>query len=127
MLIYLGGYHNSVRRELLELIHRQLPDARYLHFGDIDAGGFEIYEDLCAKTGIPFQQYYMSLQILKEYERYGKRLTVNDRKRVKDMRRKRSGVYDDVLDYMLERNVKLEQECIDRELQERKAKSTEIL
>ncbi|OLR59402.1 hypothetical protein BHF70_07075 [Anaerostipes sp. 494a] len=31
--------------------------AEYLHFGDIDAGGYEIYENLCRKTGIPFGMY----------------------------------------------------------------------
>ncbi|MGL5435360.1 MAG: Wadjet anti-phage system protein JetD domain-containing protein [Lachnospiraceae bacterium] len=115
ILIYLGGYHNSVRRDLLRLLYDRLPHARYLHFGDIDAGGFEIYEDLCNKTGIPFQPYNMNLKILKEYEQYAKKLTLNDRKRIEEMRRqKRECVYRDVLNYMLEQDVKLEQECIVR-------------
>lgn len=113
ILIYLGGYHNSVRRALLRLIYDQIPLAEYLHFGDIDAGGFAIYEDLCNKTGIPFQPYYMSLEVLKKYESYGRKLTLNDRKRISDMQgQMKDCVYEDVLDYMLTQNVKLEQECI---------------
>ena len=54
-MIYLGGYHNSVRRKLLELLYQDFPKAEYLHFGDIDVGGFEIYRDLCRKTGIPLK------------------------------------------------------------------------
>ena len=48
-MIYLGGYHNSVRRKLLELLYQDFPKAEYLHFGDIDVGGFEIYRDLLQK------------------------------------------------------------------------------
>lgn len=117
ILIYLGGYHNSVRRTLLRLIYAQIPLAEYLHFGDIDAGGFAIYEDLCNKTGIPFQPYNMSLEVLKKYESYGRKLTLNDRKRIGDMRgQNKDCVYGDVLDYMLAQNVKLEQECISMDL-----------
>lgn len=61
LIIYLGGYHNSVRRELLQMVYREIPDAKYLHFGDIDVGGFQIYRDLCEKTQIPFQTYHMGI------------------------------------------------------------------
>ena len=119
IMIYLGGYHNSVRRALLGLIYAQMPLAEYLHFGDIDAGGFAIYEDLCSKTGIPFRPYYMGLEVLKKYERYGRKLTLNDRKRMEGLRgQKKDCVYEDVLDYMLTRDVKLEQECITPLLEE---------
>jgi len=113
ILIYLGGYHNSVRRILLSLFYARLPHARYLHFGDIDAGGFEIYEDLCSKTKIPFQPYYMNLETLKAYKDFAKKLTLNDRKRIGKMQEQKGDcVYREVLDYMLAENVKLEQECI---------------
>lgn len=113
IIIYLGGYHNSVRRELLKVIVRQIPQAEYLHFGDIDVGGSEIYEDLCKKTGIPFKIYRMDIDTLKEYQRYTKELTEHDRKRILSLREKiKTDSYTDVLDYMLEYNIKLEQECI---------------
>lgn len=115
ILIYLGGYHNSVRRTLLSLLYAELPDARYLHFGDIDAGGFEIYEDLCRKTGIAFQPYYMNVETLKAYQGYAKKLSLNDRKRIEKMLKQDGDCgYRDVLVYMLAENVKLEQECIIR-------------
>ena len=66
LLIYLGGYHNGVRRTLLQKLHRIFPDAQYLHFGDIDAGGFLVFEDLRAKTGIPFAPLHMDLETLKK-------------------------------------------------------------
>lgn len=110
LIIYLGGYHNAVRRRLLEKIYKVFPNAGYYHFGDIDAGGFEIYKDLCDKTGIPFKMYHMSLEVLKKYECYGKKLTENDKKRLMDMQEKSH--LRDVIAYMLEHDVKLEQECV---------------
>lgn len=113
LIIYLGGYHNSVRRELLKVIYRQIPEAEYLHFGDIDVGGFEIYEDLCKRTQIPFRPYYMDLSTLKKYEKYAKKLTANDKKRIVYLQSKnQEDTYSEVLNYMLKRNIKLEQECI---------------
>lgn len=112
LILYLGGYHNSVRRVLLKRIFEQLPLAEYLHFGDIDAGGFEIYEDLCRKTGIPFRLYRMDEETLKKYEKYGKRLTENDQKRIRRMLENRTLPYVKTLQYMLEKDIKLEQECI---------------
>lgn len=116
LIIYLGGYHNSLRRELLKMVYAQLPNALYLHFGDIDVGGFEIYEDLCAKTGIPFTVYHMGVRDLKKYRMYTKKLTANDRRRLKLlMEKNRKCDYMEVLEYMILNDVKLEQECIRNE------------
>ena len=111
IIIYLGGYHNSVRRKLLAIIYESIPEAEYLHFGDIDAGGFEVYEDLCKKTGIPFKPYYMDVQTLQNLKSYAKRLTDNDRKRIKRLM-EIYPAHEEVMDYMLGENVKLEQECV---------------
>ena len=115
LLIYLGGYHNSVRRELLCRVHQALPDAKYLHFGDIDVGGFEIYRDLCEKTGIPFQTYHMGILELQYYQEYTKKLTENDQKRLNSLMEKEwSGQKEiaQVLQYMEKKCVKLEQEIV---------------
>ncbi len=113
MMIYLGGYHNTTRRRFLHLIYNKIPDAEYLHFGDVDVGGFEIYEDLRCRTGIPFKRYLMDLQTLKAYEKYARELTANDRKRIRDIiNRKPELSYKDVLEYMQMRGIKLEQECV---------------
>lgn len=110
LIIYLGGYHNTTRRSLLNKIYQVYPKAEYCHFGDMDAGGFEIYYNLCERTKIPFQMYHMDLDTLQKYEKYGKKLTENDKKRLQGMldREEIQGL----IKYMLEKNVKLEQECI---------------
>lgn len=113
LLVYLGGYHNAVRRRLLRMIYEILPDAEYYHFGDIDIGGFLIYEDLCRKTKIPFRCYHMDLETLRQYEKYAKPLTEGDRKRAERLLAERPyAKYSGLVRYMLERDVKLEQECI---------------
>lgn len=113
ILLYLGGYLNGVRREFLKELYRQIPQADYLHFGDIDAGGFEIFEDLRRKTGIPFKPYYMDLATLKKYELYAKALTENDEARLARMKTKyEDAPYRDALEYMTRKGIKLEQECV---------------
>lgn len=100
---------------MLKSIHEYLPNVRYYHFGDIDAGGFEIYQDLCGKTGIPFRMYYMDLKTLIKYEKYGKELTANDRIRLEKMKTDTMREESELIQYMLDHNLKLEQECILRE------------
>lgn len=112
LIVYLGGYHNGVRRNLLQKIYNSFPYAKYYHFGDIDAGGFEIYRDLCEKTGIPFEMHLMGLKVLKKYESFGKKLTVNDRKRLENMIGSVDESVKELIEYMLEHDVKLEQECV---------------
>ncbi|MCI8895222.1 MAG: hypothetical protein HFI42_13095 [Lachnospiraceae bacterium] len=110
LMVYLGGYHNALRRSLLSEIYSCCPRASYFHFGDIDAGGFEIYRDLREKTGIPFERYHMDLETLKKYEGYGRPLTENDKRRLERMADREE--LQEVIAYMLEHGVKLEQECI---------------
>lgn len=110
LIIYLGGYHNSIRRNLLKMVYEAIPDAKYYHFGDIDAGGFSILMDLRNKTGIPFLSYHMDLDTLKQYSRYGKNLKESDRKRLKKMCNNEE--FSEVISFMLEEDIKLEQECI---------------
>ena len=116
LMIYLGGYHNTVRRRLLTDLYKALPEAEYLHFGDIDVGGFQIYLDLCKKTEIPFQPYLMGIQQLLKYDSFARDLTENDRRRAAQLlERSLAPQIRDVLHYMLKENRKLEQECIKAE------------
>ena len=118
LIIYLGGYHNTVRRRLLKSIYDIFPEAEDRHFGDIDAGGFEIYRDLKRKTGIPFRTYKMDSETLRTYSKYCRPLKENDRRRLERMLEtmKDDECYaeiSEVIKYMLAENVKLEQECVE--------------
>ncbi len=114
--IYLGGYHNRVKRAFLKSMYRDNPSVEYRHFGDIDAGGFYIFEHLKRKTGIPFRTIYMDMDTFCRYKKYTKELTPNDRKRIQKLIEKRQSgnetEYLEVLSTMLKMGRKLEQEAI---------------
>lgn len=109
LVIYLGGFHNTVRRHLIMKINQQNPDATFYHFGDIDAGGFQILQHLRRQTSIKFIPYKMDLETLRKYQDSAKSLTENDRSRL--IKLKGQG-FDEVIDFMLTNNLKLEQEAV---------------
>lgn len=114
LAIYLGGYHNRIRRILLKNIYDTFRmSTAYYHFGDIDVGGFKIWKDLCLKTGIPFVPYQMDLESYLRYLPYGRELTERDRLELMEL------IKDDFFEKqkelfacMLLKNRKLEQECM---------------
>ncbi|WP_422484760.1 Wadjet anti-phage system protein JetD domain-containing protein [Gudongella sp. DL1XJH-153] len=108
-VIYLGGFHNRVRRDFIKMLYDQNSDATYYHFGDIDAGGFLILEHLKDTTAVSFMPYKMDIDTLKKHKEYGKPLTENDKKRLKKLL---NSQYKETIEYMLENNIKLEQEAI---------------
>lgn len=110
-VIYLGGFHNSVKRQFIKLVARANPQKQYLHFGDIDAGGFYILRHLRNKTGVDFLPMLMDVNTLVKYKDKTKKLTDNDRNRLEKLRD--SGEFSTVIDYMLEHDCKLEQENVE--------------
>lgn len=110
LIIYLGGYHNALRRSLLTKIYSFNPSLPFYHFGDIDAGGFYIFYHLKEKTGISFQQLAMDISTLKQYQAYCKPLSTNDRRRLEKLQDKH---HLEVINFMLDHNCKLEQEIVD--------------
>lgn len=113
LIVYLGGYHNRVKRRFLAGIYENFEEAVYQHFGDIDCGGFLIWKNLCERTKIPFETYHMDVEQLEQYEAYGRALTENDRKKLGVMCRDPffAGVVP-VFERMLEMGKKVEQEAI---------------
>ena len=115
--IFTNGFHNHAIEAFLKCLYDFLGESvHYFHFGDIDAGGFHIYESLIKKTQIPFQMYKMNIEMLKKYKDYTKPLTQNDRKRLLSFKENQN----ELIDYMLKNNVKLEQEIIGENENERK-------
>ncbi len=114
ILIYLGGFHNHTKQNLLKKIYGKAPTLSYSHFSDIDAGGFLIYRKLVDKTGIPFHPYKMSIEELKENEEKLKTLTNNDIKRLQELLSNPDfSIFHETIEYMLKNNCKLEQEALD--------------
>ena len=108
--IYLAGYHNTVKQNFIRKIAESNLGKEWFHFGDIDPDGFYILEHLKSKTGISFKGLCMGIDELKQYKEYCKPLENNDIKKAQSLIEKE--LYVDTMRYMLENNVKLEQEVI---------------
>lgn len=110
IVVYLGGFHNSVKRELLRKIYAFNNKMKFYHFGDIDAGGLMIFNDLVNKTNIDFIPYLMDVNTLEKYKEYWVNLTKNDIKRLNKLI---DGRFNELIKFMLLNNCKLEQEAIE--------------
>ena len=112
LCIYLGGFADKYQRAMLKALYASYPDSEYMHFGDIDCGGFCIWKALCEETGISFGLIKMDVNTYLEKYAEGRPLTENDRKRLykmledeffKDQR--------ELFQLMLEKGMKTEQEA----------------
>ena len=112
VLFYLGGYCVRSQRDFLKKVYRDNPKLIFWHFGDMDAGGFYIHEHLCRMTGIPFRLYRMSRKELENphFRSCLRPLTQMDQTRLRSLEQQET--YRESVKYMLEQNVKLEQEIV---------------
>lgn len=110
-MMYLGGFANRHQIEFLKKVISDNPFVRYYHFGDIDIGGFLIHKHLCRETAKKFEMYCMGTQQLRDmrFRHCLRELTDNDMSRLGSLMEE---PYYDVLKYMQEHNVKLEQEIV---------------
>ncbi len=108
--IYLSGYHNTLKQYVIKRLAEENPMLKWYHFGDLDPDGFFILEHLKRGTGIAFEAFHMSIEDLARYRDFGKSLEGNDRKKAETLMER--GLYRKELSYMLQENIKLEQEII---------------
>lgn len=113
LLIYTGGYHGRAVKQLIRKIRRDNDKSGFLHFGDIDPDGFLILEHLNKSCMISAEPVYMGIAELERYRTYTKPLEGNDR--IKAQNLISAGKYTEILSYMLEQNIKLEQEIVAQE------------
>ena len=108
--IYLSGYHNTVKQSFLKKIAENNSGVSWFHFGDIDPDGYYILKNLVEKTGIAFVPLYMDIQQLINCKQYCKPLEKNDMVKANSLLK--FHFYDEVMEFMLANNCKLEQEII---------------
>lgn len=108
--IYLSGYHNTAKQRFLKKIAEYNSGVSWFHFGDIDPDGYFILKNLVEKTGIAFVPLYMDVEQLKNYRQYCKPLEKNDIVKANSLLKVH--FYDEVMEFMLANNCKLEQEII---------------
>lgn len=108
--IYLSGYHNTAKQRFLKKIAENNSGVSWFHFGDIDPDGYYILKNLVEKTGIAFVPLYMEVQQLINCKQYCKPLEKNDMVKANSLLK--FHFYDEVMEFMLANNCKLEQEII---------------
>lgn len=111
-MMYLGGFANRHQIAYLKKVISDNPGIKYQHFGDIDIGGFLIHQHLCRATAKHFELYCMGKKQLQDV-RFGhclKVLTDHDAGRLAALAE--DPAYGEVLAYMKEHHVKLEQEIV---------------
>ena len=111
-IIYLGGFLNTVRTNLLKKLYVFEPEVKYFHKGDLDPYGFLILENLKDKTGIPFIPLEMDLDTLRRCYCAGhfRPLDEADRKAISTPALVE---YQPILQYMIQHDCKIEQECFE--------------
>ncbi|MCI8527959.1 MAG: DUF2399 domain-containing protein [Lachnospiraceae bacterium] len=111
-MLYLGGFANRHQIAFLKKVISDNPHIRYIHFGDVDIGGFLIHKHLCRETSKKFELYCMGLEQLSDmrFSHCLRKLTNNDMIRLESLMEDAS--YRKVLEYMKEHNIKLEQEIV---------------
>lgn len=111
-VLYLGGFLNTVRTNFLKKLYADAPEAAYFHKGDLDPYGFLILENLKKKTGIPFEPLEMDLDTLRHCHRAGhfRPLDEADKKAITSPALTE---YQPILQYMVQHDCKIEQECFE--------------
>lgn len=80
IVLYLGGFSNDANIEFIKKTTCPL-----YHFGDIDANGFKILNDLRKRTGLPIYSYKMDIETIAKYSEFGKGMSEYNRKTLKQM------------------------------------------
>ena len=114
LIIYLGGFHNQLREDFLLKLYHYNQNNPFYHWSDIDLGGFRIFHHLKSKTKIPFKPYNMNKEILIKYQQYA--MEINSNAYLKALKSLLNNedykIFYDVISYMIEKKVRLEQEII---------------
>jgi len=117
LLLYLGGYHNQARRQLLVKLWRWAQQAgkpiRFYHWGDLDLGGLQIFRHLAERTGIPLEPWLMDRETYLGHLRFGSTFDQTYRERLQALAARPGGeVFRDLLEEMLTQGRRVEQESI---------------
>ena len=105
--MYVGGFPGFAEKEILRKIAKDNPGLKFLHWSDIDYGGFKIFHNIKNVTKRS-EPYRMDIATLQKYSAYTKNLTQTDRTRLESIIGDRT--FSPVIQYMLADDIKLEQE-----------------
>ena len=117
LVIYLGGYHNRMRRQILiklwDFVQAHKLAVRFYHWGDIDLGGFRIYTHLKEQTGILFAPLMMDEKTYLDHLDSGHAFNKEYEKKLAELLHdERYNQFHDLIKLMLKHKVRVEQEAV---------------
>jgi len=113
IIIYLGGYHNSIKRKLLQKINSFDSKLSWFHMGDVDWGGFAIFIHLKKMTGIDFVPLNMGIDELLAHKNECVSITESDRRNLELLLQNPDAkIFYATIKFMLQNGYKLEQESL---------------
>lgn len=110
LIIYLGGFSTRSQKKLLLKIKKQCDD--FTHFGDLDYGGFTILNNLIEELEINIKTINMNLETLVKNKRFCQKITdFSYLEKLSSLLKKENlKSYHEVINYMIEEKIRLEQE-----------------
>jgi hypothetical protein len=113
LILYLGGFPNRARRQLLRRVAEFSPTTPFYHWGDLDYGGLAILAYLRSTVNLPMLPHQMDLATMESHVQHARTLKGSDRRNLKRLLAN-DGLQDvqQVIRFMLEHGVKLEQEVL---------------
>lgn len=113
LVIYHGGQYSKSKKSFFELVSKSMgQNCIWLHWGDIDYGGFSMLSRLRKEINANIKPYLMGVSQLERYEKYCADFNDEYAKKLKQL-----VSYEELADcvlcieYMLKRNKRLEQEA----------------
>lgn len=114
LVIYHGGCYSPSKGKFFKKIANTVNDEiQFLHWGDIDFGGFSMLKRLRCEISNKYQPFFMSKQDLMKYELSATGFSANYCERLKKLLN-----YDEIRDchscitYMIDKGIRLEQEAM---------------
>jgi hypothetical protein len=112
LVIYLGGFFGKSTRIFLSIINEHIEDMTVSHWGDIDLGGFRIFDYLNNQLHVNLKSYKMGIEDLLSNEAYAQTFDASYGKKLRQYLEEHGECpFSSVIEYMLGRELRLEQEA----------------
>ena len=114
LVVYHGGFHGITKQQFFKLIVSALPESVPVeHWGDIDLGGFKIFQQVRQNIALQLKPWRMDRQALLEHQDCATTFSSTYRKELeKALADPAFSDFADVLKTMLELGLRLEQEAM---------------
>jgi hypothetical protein len=113
IIIYLGGFFGKYTRHFITQLRQSGGECQYRHWGDIDLGGFMIYDTLKVILGDALTPFRMDLETLSQNVEKSLSISAEYTERLRNYSSHHpTSNFEEVLQYMIANRLKLEQESL---------------